>query len=130
MTPPLIFELTTPEGRGVFAELDGDGVVTFVIWAGEGSSIRGTEMNRMVRHFGEKVRGIRGVWRANSRGEPSTNIDKVNELTAKGMALSEAIRQAWTVTRAAKLGYRRVRLLGTPEGEAGAYRKIDVLIEQ
>lgn len=125
-----IFELYTPEQRGIIGELDEDGVVTFAIHAGEGSSIRGTEMfKRMMQHFGDDVRAIRGVWRK-YRDRPSANIDKVNELTGTGTPISEAILHGWTVTRAAKLGYCRVRLIGIPEGRPGAYTQIDVWIEK
>jgi hypothetical protein len=125
------FVLLTPEGKGILASLDQAGVVTFAIEAGEGSSIRGTELfNRMMAHFGAGVRAIHGVWRKGPPGRPSTNIDKVNELTAEGMALDEAITHAWTVTRARKLGFMKARVLGVPVGKPGAYREIDVLIEK
>jgi len=125
------FHWFTSEGKGILGELDDAGIVTFAIEAGEGSSVRGTEMfNRMMDHFGEQVRAIHGVWRKGPSGRPSTNIDKVNELTGTGMALEEAITHAWTVTRAKKRGFVRVRLLGSPKGPVGAYTEIDVLIER
>jgi hypothetical protein len=125
------FELTTPEGKGILASMDESGVVTFFIAAGEGSSIRGTELfNRMMQFFGDEAQAIRGHWVKGPSGKPSTNIDKVSELTASGLALEEAIKQAWTVTRAKKLGFHKVRLLSKPEGIAGAYTKIEVLIEK
>lgn len=106
-------------------------MVTIAVEAGEGSSLRGTELfNRMMQHFGEKVRAIQGVWRKGPLGKPSTNIDKVNELTAAGVSLEEAIQHAWTVTRARKLGFIKVRLLEQPEGCPGVYTRIDVLIEK
>lgn len=86
--------------------------------------------NRMMRDFGVDVRAIHGVWRKSPSGRPSTNIDKVNELTASGMALMDAIQHAWTVTRARKLGFTQVCVIGQPEGSADAYTKIDVLIER
>lgn len=125
------FVLLTPEGKGILANLDDAGVLTFAIDAGEGSSVRGTEMfNRMMQHFGAGVRAIRGVWRKGPSGRPSTNIDKVNELTAAGMTLEEAVSHAWTVTRARKLGFLQVRVLGIPVGTPGKYTEIDVLIEK
>jgi hypothetical protein len=54
----------------------------------------------------------------------------VNELTAAGMSLDEAVLQAWTVTRARKLGFTRVRILGCPKGVPGAYTEVDVLMEE
>jgi len=125
------FSWFTPEGKGILGELDDDGVVTFAIEAGEGSSIRGTEMfNRMMAFFGDSVRSIHGVWRKGHLGKASANIDKVNKLTSAGMTLEDAIMVTWTVSRARKLGFGRVRLLGTPVGSPGVYTKIDVLIER
>jgi hypothetical protein len=123
--------LLTPEGKGILGELDEHGVVTFAVEAGEGSSLRGTELfNCMMRHFGDGVRAVQGVWRKGPQGKPSTNIDKVNELTGAGVPLEEAILQAWTVTRAKKLGFTRVRLLGQPEGSPGGYTRVDVVMEK
>src|SRR5689334_8285211 len=102
-----------------------------MVLAGEGCPIRGTEMfDLMMRCFGERVRGIRGVWRRGFGGRPSVNLHKVNELTAQGVALTEAITHAWTVTRAQRWGFTKVTLLGQPEGLPGTYTKIDVLIAE
>jgi hypothetical protein len=125
------FRLLLPDDRGIIATLDEQGIVTFVVLAGEGSPIRGTEMfDLMMRAFGEQVRGIQGVWRRGFEGQPSVNLDKVNELTAQGTPLVEAIKRAWTVTRAQRWGFGQVTLLGNPQGSPGAYTKIDVLIEK
>lgn len=123
------FSFTTPEGKGITAVLDDQGIVTFAIDAGPGSSVRGTDMfNRMMRFFGADAIAIQGVWRSNLQGRPSVNIDKVNELTAQGMSIEDAVQHTWTVTRARKLGFTTVRLLGQPVGQSGAYTEIDVLI--
>ena len=125
------FDLLTPEGYGIYGEVNDGGVVEFVILAGEGSPIRGAEMfNRMMDHFGAKATAIHGSWRKNPNGDLSTNIDKVNELTSLGVPLEEAVHQAWTVTRAKKRGYSTVNVIGVPEGVPGSYVKIDVLIEK
>ena len=125
------FILFTPEQKGILGNLDEDGVVTFAIAAGEGASIRGTEMfNRMMQHFGDEVRAIHGVWRKYYPDRISTNVDKVNELTTMGIPLEEAIRHAWTTTRAFKLGFTRAKVIGDTEGVPGAFSKIDVLIER
>jgi hypothetical protein len=125
------FARLTPEGKGILGHLDDDGVVTFAVQAGEGSSVRGTELfNGMMASFGNDARAVHGVWRQSPTGRPSTNIDLVNELTGAGMPLEEAVLQAWTVTRARKLGFTRVRVLGRPKGAPGAYTEIDVLLEK
>jgi len=73
---------------------------------------------------------IRGIWRKSPSGQPSTNIDKVNELTNQGMPLEDAVKYAWTVTRARKRGFDQVHVIGLTEGVPGAYTKIDVFIER
>jgi hypothetical protein len=125
------FSHFTAEKKGILGVLDDNGIVTFAIEAGPTSSVRGTELfNRMMTGFGDGGRAIQGVWRKYDPTSQSANIDKVNELTAAGMSLEEAITHAWTVTRARKLGFTRISVLGTPTGSAGAYTKIDVLIER
>ena len=128
---PREFDWSLPEHRGILGHIDESGVVTFIISAGEGSPVRGTELfNRMMQTFGDDVRAIHGRWVKGSQGWPSTNIDKVNELTATGVPLEDAIQHAWTVTRARKLGFLKVRLLQQPDGTPGAFKQIDVLIEK
>ena len=125
------YDFSPADGKGILGSMNEIGVVTFFISAGEDSPVRGTEMfNRMMADFGEEARAIQGQWIRSRTGEPSTNIDKVNELTAAGMKLEEAIQRAWTVTRARKLGFVNVRLLGNPVGAPGAYDLIQVLIER
>jgi hypothetical protein len=62
-------------------------------------------------HFGENAKAVQGNW------FKGTNLDKVNELTAAGMELPDAVAHAWTATRAAKLGFNTIRnidAVGTP----------------
>lgn len=125
------FRLLLPDDRGIMGSVDNQGVLSFVVIAGEGSPIRGTEMfDLMMRAFGFEVRAIAGVWRRAFEGQPSTNLDKVNELTATGMPLEEAASQTWTATRAERWGFTRLRVVGMPVGSAGNFSKIDVLIEK
>jgi hypothetical protein len=128
---PEEFELITPEGRGILGSMDSFGEVTFAIYAGEGSSIRGTEMfNRMMDAFGQAAKSIRGVWNKGPAGEKSTNIDKVNELVASGMVLQDAVLHAWTVTRARKRGFDSVFVHETSQESAGVYTRIVVVIRK
>jgi hypothetical protein len=118
-------------GTGIIGVLDAKGVVTFAITATKDSPVRGTELfTQMMKHFGDDALAIQAVWRIGFQGTQSINIDKVNELTASGMPLDEAIHHTWTVTRAKKLGFDKVFLLGLPTGVPGAYLKMDVLIEK
>ena len=128
---PKVFFLNVPNGDGIYGNLNELGVVTFTIKAGRGSPIRGTEMfDRMMEQFGKEVLAIQGVWRIGADGEPSVNIDKVNELTSMGVPLEEAILQTWTVAKARKWGFVRVRLVGPRIGSPGAFEKIDVFMEK
>ena len=111
-------------GKGILGYLAEDGTVAFAIQAGEGSPIRGTELfDNMMLYFGSEAKAIRGVWRS------GTNLDKVNELTAQGMPLEEAVQHAWTATRARRLGFNKVMVV-LQEGQSGQYTKIDVRIEK
>ena len=125
------FRLLLPDGQGIIGSLDDRGHLTFVILAGENSPIRGTEMfDLMMRAFGEKVLGICGVWRKGHQGQPSVNLDKINELTGSGVRLEEAVLRTWTVTRASRWSYSKVTIIGIPDGIPGDFRKIDVLLEK
>jgi len=125
------FKLLLPDGRGIMASVDQEGILAFVVVAGKGCPIRGTEMfDLMMRAFGPRVRTIAGVWRRGSQGQPSTNLDEVNKLTASGFSLEEAVCRTWTATRAVRWGFTSVTAVGLPEGLPGAFSKIDVLIEQ
>lgn len=106
--------------------------MVFAVEAGPASSIRGTTFfDAMIDAFGEDAKAIRGFWVKGPHGGPSINIDKVNELTALGMDLAEAVEHCWTVTRARKKGFGRVTILAAePPNGAGNYRKVEVLIER
>ena len=125
------FKLLLPSGHGIIGTIDERGIVTFIVSAGPESAIRGTEMfNLMLRAFAGEVTGIHGVWRRGFQGRPSINLGKVNELTGKGIALDDAIKETWTASRAKRWGFDRISVLGAPEGTPGAYVKMDVLIEK
>lgn len=102
--------------------------MTFAVQAMPDSPIRGTELfRRMMLAFGDEALAIEGVWRKSAL--PSINIDKVNELTASGMSLTDAVHQTWTVSRAKKAGFTRVTVLAC-SGIPGAYAKVNVRIER
>jgi hypothetical protein len=125
------FRLFLPDDGGIIGSVDQNGVLSFVVAAGEGCPIRGTEMfDLMMRAFGSRVRAINGVWRRGFAGRPSTNFDKVNELARAGMPLEAAVKQAWTATRAARWNFTKVSVLASTEGSPGNYVRIDVLIER
>jgi hypothetical protein len=125
------FRLLLPDDRGIMRSVDDEGVLSFVITAGEGAAIRGTEMfDLMMRAFGSRVGAIAGVWRKGFEGRPSTNLDTVNVLTESGLPLEEAVCRTWTATRAARWGFTKVTVVGVPAGVPGYFSKIDVLIQK
>lgn len=125
------FKLLLPEGSGIIGSVDEQEILSFVVIVREGAPIRGTEMfDLMMRAFGSSMRAIAGVWRRGFQGQKSANLDRVNELTAAGVTLESAACQTWTATRAARWGYTKVSVVGTPIGLPGNYSKIDVLIEK
>ena len=128
-TPMLVFAYNHPSKKAaVYGEVDDQGVVTFAIQAASDSPVRGTELfRRMMLAFGADAKAIHGIWRKGNL--PSINIDEVNKLTGQGLQLAEAVLRTWTVTRASKLGFVKVRIINQ-EGLPGSYRKIDVLIEK
>jgi hypothetical protein len=110
--------------------LDERGVLTFAIASTTESPIRGTELfDLMMRAFADRVRAVLGVWRRGVGGSPSANLDKVNERTAEGASLPDAVRETWTFTRAARWGFTKVKVASV-EGTPGNYTKIDVLLEK
>jgi hypothetical protein len=130
MEPQLSFSFNhLSKKASILGEVNDDGVVEFAVRVSIDSPIRGWQMfQRMMIAFGDEAKSIQGVWRKNV--EESTNIDRVNELTSEGMSLDEAIQHAWTVRQARSVGFSTASVLGMPEGEAGAFTKIDVLIER
>jgi hypothetical protein len=125
------FRMLLPDGQGILGSVDDSGELTFVVLAGTGSPIRGTEMfDLMMRAFGDRVHTILGIWRRGFHDHPSVNLDKVNELTVAGFPLEDAIEHTWTVKRAKQWGFTRVRVISGPIGRAGDYVKMDVLMEK
>jgi len=130
MEPQMSFSFNHPSRKAsICGEVDGNGVFEFAIQAASDSSIRGWQLfRRMMIAFGDEVRAIHGFWRKGLL--PSINIDKVNELTAAGVPLDEAVLDAWTVKQARHFGFQNVRVIGLPEGMPGAFAKVEVLIER
>jgi hypothetical protein len=107
------------------AQLVAGGELKLVIrteFQGQRSAVlRGSEQfQAILRHFGGKVKGIRGEWTY------ETNLMKFNELTAGGKSAKAAALETWTGEQAAANGYRNV-IVRTLEGTPGSYTKVDVL---
>ena len=115
------FELLLSGGKGIFGSLNKEGTVSLIVEAGKGSPVSGTELiAKMMAAFGNRVTAIQGNWTY------GVNLAKVNELTARGMSLEQAVTKTWTASRAAMFGFGQaaVQLV---EGGPGAYTKLQVL---
>jgi hypothetical protein len=125
------FQMFLPDDvGGIFGEGDERGVLTFAVFAQAGSPFRGSELfDLMLRAFGGRVRAVLGVWRRGFEDSPSVNLDKVNERTAAGMPLLDAVQETWTFRCAARWGFTKVTLLDV-QGTSGNHTKIDVLMEK
>jgi hypothetical protein len=105
-------------GRGIYGAIDEDGMLAFKINT-EDTGVRGTDLfDRMMQHFGDKVQGVWGMW------PKGTNLDKVNELTAQGITLQEAVTRTWTANRARAFGFSKAIICEEPVGTPGAYTKV------
>jgi hypothetical protein len=74
----------------------------------------------MMQHFSGNAKGVWGKWVS------GTNLEKVNELTAQGVPLEEAITRTWTANRAREFGFDNATIVGEPVGVPGAYTNITV----
>lgn len=107
-------------GKGIYGTISEDGFVEFKINT-EGTGVRGTDLfNRMMMVFEGRVRGIWGMW------PKGTNLNTVNELTAHGIALAEAVTRTWTAHRARDFGFGKAIIHGEPLGAPGAYTRVVV----
>jgi hypothetical protein len=105
------FSLLLGNGKGILATLSESGIVQMAIEAGIDSSLSGTQLfSRMMNYFGDSVKGINGYWAY------GTNLAKVNQLTAAGMLLGEAVTQTWTASRAATWGFGNATVRGFEGG--------------
>jgi hypothetical protein len=105
-------------GKGIFATIDENGMIEFKINS-KGTNIRGTDLlKRMMQHFGDRVNGLWGMWPI------GTNLDKVNELTAQGIPLHEAVSRTWTANRAREFGFGKAIVVEGRLGTQGSYTKV------
>ncbi|MBK6689457.1 MAG: hypothetical protein IPG45_33635 [Deltaproteobacteria bacterium] len=104
------------DGGGVLGSVDTDGVLTFAIERGK--SVSGSELfSGMMESIGSRVTSIQGNWTY------GTNLARVNELTASGVPLSQAVQQTWTAGRAKAFGFGQAAV-EVAEGGPGAYQRV------
>lgn len=90
--------------------------------------LRGKEsFEAILQHFGPKVKRIQGNWTLSSSNKyGSDNLKTVNELTAKGVPLEEAVKQTWTGQQAAASGFSQTAKIFA-NGGPGNYSVVEVL---
>lgn len=122
------FQVFLENGKtGIWSEMDSDGYITFKVNA-EDSPISGSDFfRRMMEHHGSEVTGIRGVWVSKSLKKSNKNLGFVNKLTAAGISLEDAVKQAWTAKQAALFGFHKIQIVKVI-GSPGNYSMIEVLI--
>lgn len=115
-------------GKGILAELDDAGIVNFKINTSGTTTPGHSLFSQMMSHFGSQVKGIRGTWVSPAKGAANKNLGRVNELTAQGMPLEEAVRSAWTAEQAARHGFTKIKVGPGTTGTAGNYTCVEVII--
>ncbi|MFE9139715.1 hypothetical protein, partial [Streptomyces sp. NPDC007355] len=86
-----------------------DGFINGTIEAAKGSPVKGHQLfAETVKAFGDRAKGFEAGWFQGSYG---TNINMVNELTAAGIPLEEAVSQTWSARQAAKYGWTQASVM-------------------
>ncbi|WP_431952849.1 hypothetical protein [Nocardia lijiangensis] len=102
----------------IHADISSTGVLTILMGRNPGSPVSGRQMfDTMMAHFGNRVTIIEGYW------VYGDNLKKVNELTAGGVRLRDAVGKAWTAQQAARHGFTEVGNIETVGGP-GNYKMI------
>ncbi len=121
------FEVPLGGGKGILAEIDDAGIVSFKINT-VGTDTPGHSLfSQMLSHFGNQVKGIRGVWVNTAVDASNKNLGLVNKLTAQGMSLEEAVRKAWTAEQAARHGFTKIQIGSATTGTPGNYSCVEVI---
>ena len=111
-------------------QLDSTGVLTFEVRAVNNPVKSGSELfDEMwagISASGKPINAIKGEWYTDTAGMFTANIDRVNELTAQGRTLEDAISETWTAKRAFDKGYTQVQIL-KKVGQPGHYTELEPL---
>lgn len=111
-----------------------DGVIEFDIMSTKNHpgeinyGLRGENLfNKMMDFYGNDTKGIYGRWVNPEKSAKNKNLGRVNELTAAGMKLEDAVYKTWTADVAKTRGFTTVNVVDS-KGSAGKYTAIDVWI--
>ena len=105
--------------KGIYGDLNHQGMIEFVIEAGPGANPRGHVLfEAMIKHFGDDATGVVGSWTYGS------NLARFNELSAQGMSVEEAAAATWTGTQAAWNGLESSESRFGPGYAGGLYKSL------
>ena len=81
---------------------------------------------KMMEHYGNRTKGLLGSWTNKEIASNNKNLGKINELTAQGMPLEEAIHHAWTAEQLVPYNMTKAEIK-LAEGIPGKYTTLYVL---
>ncbi|MFD8979461.1 RICIN domain-containing protein [Streptomyces sp. NPDC059564] len=121
--PPYID--VAPSGLGIVADIDTEGIVSFVINSGPDTPKGGEMFNAALAHFGDKVKGVKAYWQ--NGGTLSDNLNSFNEAVRSHVSLEEAAR-AYTFTgkMSGRAGFSKVEFTEL-RGMPGEYTHVGVI---
>jgi hypothetical protein len=82
----------------------------------------------MMNHFGNQIKGIRGMWVNTARNAANKNLGEIKILTAQGMSLEEAVKKHGKAVQCARHGFTKIKIGPATSGTAGNYTCVEVII--
>ncbi|MFE0276314.1 polymorphic toxin-type HINT domain-containing protein [Streptomyces sp. NPDC058992] len=114
-----------PSGNGVIADLDSDGLVSFVIRSGPDTPRGGEMFNSALAHFGGKVKGVKAYWQ--NGGQLSDNLNSFNAAVRNGASLEDAARATFTGKMSQRAGFSGSVEVTELRGMPGEYTNVGVI---
>ncbi|GGT33208.1 hypothetical protein GCM10010254_61890 [Streptomyces chromofuscus] len=114
-----------PSGNGVIADLDSDGLVSFVIRSGPDTPRGGEMFNSALAHFGGKVKGVKAYWQ--NGGQLSDNLNSFNAAVRNGASLEDAARATFTGKMSQRAGFSGSVEITELRGMPGEYTNVGVI---
>ena len=114
-----------PNGLGIIADIDRDGLVSFVIKANKETPKGGEMFNAALDHFGDKVKGVQAYWQ--DGGELSDNLNSFNAAVRGGASLEDAaLNSTFTGKMSNRAGFSKVEFIEL-RGMHGNYTNVGVI---
>jgi len=106
------FTKYTSGGNGILAELGSDGILDLAIKTGPETPRGGLMFNEAVKHFGNKVKGIRGTWIGG--GDLADNFNAFKTGSSRGASVENPF-DTFTGKMAKRNGFDKVEVLKNTE---------------